>query len=204
MVKIGYKVLLAADVWTYGTRELTDINGTPRTSLVGANEPIYTRLDEKLSGKETFEDAIPAAPLSGTYGKKFKDLVNPMRVLVPLYVYGHERAVYSYVDPGTIYTDTIFIYSHDFDNYPLEKLGFVARVWGTETGTKGIKLYNETDASDVVEVTWSGTGTDPKAGLGDVSALTGKKRFGIYKKASTSTEDIKFSDVYIILQRKSA
>lgn len=38
-----------AEVWAYGTRTITALTGTPRTDLVGANEPIYTRLDTVLS-----------------------------------------------------------------------------------------------------------------------------------------------------------
>jgi len=56
MVKIGYKVLLAADVWTYTPRGLTGFTGTQRSDLVGADESIYTRLDEKVSSRASATD----------------------------------------------------------------------------------------------------------------------------------------------------
>jgi len=40
-------------VWEYITRTLTGFTGTPRSNLVGADEPIYTRLDKKITDHET-------------------------------------------------------------------------------------------------------------------------------------------------------
>lgn len=44
---------VAAAVWGYSTRELTGFTGQPRTDLVGANEPIYTRLDVAVSTRSS-------------------------------------------------------------------------------------------------------------------------------------------------------
>jgi len=83
MVKIGYKVLLAADVWTYTPRSLTKFTGTPRSDLVGADEVIYTRLDEKISPIKGFDHTIPVTPVSGSYGEKFKQMIIRYAVIGP-------------------------------------------------------------------------------------------------------------------------
>jgi len=75
MVKIGYKVLLAADVWTYTPRTLTGFTGKPRSELVGADECIYTRLNRKATAIKGFDDLIPVTPVSGSYGEKLKEMV---------------------------------------------------------------------------------------------------------------------------------
>jgi len=41
------------EIWSYVTRTLTRFTGTPRSDLVGADEPIYTRLDKKITDHET-------------------------------------------------------------------------------------------------------------------------------------------------------
>jgi len=90
MVKIGYKVLLAADVWTYTPRTLTEIKGTPRSDLVGADEPIYTRLDANVSTRSSHSALdvwhMPKASIvtSGTIGLHLKETVEKRSAITPV------------------------------------------------------------------------------------------------------------------------
>jgi len=61
MVKIGFKILLAKDVWEISPRELTKFTGAPRTDLVGLDESIYTRLDDKITTRATNDGVWAAA-----------------------------------------------------------------------------------------------------------------------------------------------
>lgn len=42
-----------ASVWNYSVRTLTDFTGKPRADLVGADEPVYTRLDVAVSTRSS-------------------------------------------------------------------------------------------------------------------------------------------------------
>jgi len=46
-----------AVIWTYGTRTLTAFTGTPRAQLVGADEPIYTRITGEVVRRTELTDA---------------------------------------------------------------------------------------------------------------------------------------------------
>jgi len=44
---------IASAVWGYATRTLTGFTGAPRADLVGADEPVYTRLDVAVSTRSS-------------------------------------------------------------------------------------------------------------------------------------------------------
>ena len=44
---------IASAVWAHSTRTLTGLTGQPRIDLVGADEPVYTRLDVAVSTRST-------------------------------------------------------------------------------------------------------------------------------------------------------
>jgi len=204
MVKIGYKVLLAADVWTYTPRTLTGFTGTPRTDLVGADESIHTRLDKKISAIEDFAAAIPVSPSAGTWGEKFKPFVNPKRFLTHFFYAPHERSALTAADPGTSYVhisyQNIVI---DFDEIEIARIGFIARAKGNEIGTKGIRLYNLTDATEIASTTWTGTAVTNLSAFADIT-LTGKKTLVVQWYASSATEDLILYNLMIVIERAVA
>jgi len=205
MVKIGYKVLLAADVWTYTPRTLTNFTGTPRTNLVGVDETIHTRLDEKISGIEDFKASIPATPSAGTWGEKFKPFSDPKEIIYPLYQRSHERATFTMTNVGTSYrviTDMIMVFN--FDEIKIKRIGFKAgSIAGNEGGIKGIRLYNVTDGVEICSATWSGTAGTNVSAFGDIT-LTGVKQIEVQWRGSSATEDLWFSDLVIVLIREDA
>jgi len=64
----------AADVWAVGTRTLTGFTGTPRSDLVGADEPVYTRLDVAVSTRATAGDSPDPAYYTTTRATKLDNL----------------------------------------------------------------------------------------------------------------------------------
>jgi len=204
MVKIGYKVLLAADVWTYTPRGLTKFTGTPRSDLVGADESIYTRLDKKVSDIEAFDKAIPVTPVSGTWGEKFKPFSDPKEIIIPMYLRAHERAYLTHTDPGTAwFTLNNQRISIDFTEIKVKRVGAIVIIAGTEAGTKGVRLYNLSDGVTIASATWAGTAAVILGLFGDVT-LTGVKVLSIDAYASSPTEDIKFLETTLVLIRKDA
>jgi len=204
MVKIGYKVLLAADVWTYTPRTMTGITGTPRSDLVGADESIYTRLDETISDIEDFKASIPVTPGAGTWGEKFKPFSDPKAIIIPLFHGAHERTVLSHTDPGTSWFDLSYQrFRIDFTEIKLKRVGVIVAIWGTEAGTKGLRLYNRTDGTTIASTTWSGTAAAFLTIFGDVT-LTGLKDIRVQAYASSATEDIKFDEITLVLIREDA
>jgi len=204
MVKIGYKVLLAADVWTYTPRTLTKITGTPRSDLVGADENIYTRLDEKVSSIEAFDHTIPAVPVAGTWGEKFKPFVNPKCIIIPFYHAPHERARLTVANVGTSWKWIPYQYVPiDFTEIEAARIGIIARVRGNEAGTKGIRIYNLTDAKEIASTTWSGTAETVVSAFADIT-LTGVKMIGVQWYGSSATEDIELETLWLVIKRAVA
>ena len=70
---------IASAVWNYSTRELTGFTGTPRSDLVGSDEPVYTRLDVAVSTRSshTADDvwAVTTRTLTGFTGQPRIDLL---------------------------------------------------------------------------------------------------------------------------------
>jgi len=191
----------SSDIWTYVTRTLTRVTGTPRSDLVGADEAIYTRLDETLSGKLTFEDSIPATPSAGSFGEKFKkELVKNNVIYLDTFDQMRDGGILTLTDPGTSPKVISALYKMiEFDEADkVGKLGFVFAGAGTETGTKTIDLYNQTDTAVVASATWSGTGTAEVGSFASVT-YTGVKRFWFRITASTPTEDINVYKAAIVL-----
>jgi len=204
MVKIGYKVLLAADVWTYTPRAITRFTGTPRSELVGIDEPIYTRLDKKVSAIEDFRASIPVTPGAGTWGEKFKPFSDPKAIIIPLFHGAHERTVLSHTDPGTSWFDLSYQrFRIDFTEIKLKRVGVIVAIWGTEAGTKGLRIQNITDGTTIASTTWSGAAAALLTIFGDVS-LTGLKEIRVQAYASSATEDIKTNDIVMVLIREDA
>jgi len=190
----------STDVWAYVTRTLTRLTGTPRTDIVGADEAIYTRLDETLSGKLTFDDAIPATPTAGSFAEKFKnDLVKNNITVVKLKHSDTAADYWTVTDVGTTLTsvDKQFI-AWDFTETGHTRIGFHAIARGNETGTKTFELKNETDGVSVASTTWSGTGMTPLSAFATVS-YTGSKWFRFYWAGSSTTEDLTLHSCHFVV-----
>jgi len=104
-------------------------------------------------------------------------------------------------DPGTswIAISNYYFFPFDFTNIKPSRLGFLAGVKGTEAGTKGIRIYNVTDAKAIASTTWTGSATTMVSALGDVRTLTGIKELRFQWYASSLTEDLTLRWLILII-----
>jgi len=122
-------------------------------------------------------------------------------IFIILHHYQH-YGVITVSDVGTTYVD-ISNYRHipiDFTNVHIAKLGIIASVVGNEVGTKGIRIYNVTDAAEIASATWSGTTRTIVSAFGDTRSLTGNKEIDIEWKGSSATEDMSIYWLILVIE----
>jgi len=119
--------------------------------------------------------------------------------LIDMFRHAQRRTYLGKTDVGTAYT-TIPYHEIclDFTELKIKRVGFFARAEGSETGTKGMEIYNATDGVSIASTTWSGSDAEELAGASDVT-LTGIKKIAMRWKGSTATEDLYLYDLIIFI-----
>ena len=116
---------IASAVWAYSTRTLAGFTGTPRSDLVGADEPIYTRLDVAVSSRSSHSAAdvwavatrtLTPHPFPFTNPPEPVDLTNVTvsttvgEVLAPSY---GDIKVYPWAGSGVLDADPTYSYTDE-------------------------------------------------------------------------------------------
>jgi len=66
-MRIAAVPVTAESIWTYATRTLTGLTGTPRSDLLGSDEPISTSTVARLANLDNLDVAVSTRPSGADY-----------------------------------------------------------------------------------------------------------------------------------------